>query len=119
MPEKPGRFLALLEIYGSWFLLAALGVLAAFQWHVTLVYAGLRAVEYQVVNRMGWNSATIHGLSRFLILVLGIIWLSAVIFLEQHLREAHRRKQLRKQVIRLLLVTAVLYGLSYLLLLLL
>jgi hypothetical protein len=119
MSEKSSGILALLEIYGSWLLLAVLGVLTAFQWRATLVYAGLRAVENPAVNRLGWNTATINGLNRFLVLVLGIIWLGVVTFLERYLREAHRQQQLRKQVLRILLFTGILYGLSYLLLLLL
>jgi hypothetical protein len=106
-------FLANLGFYSLWFGLAALGVLVAFQIHATLLFIGLRAVENPAVNRMGWNTSTIHGLSRFLYLVLGAIWLVCVSFLDGYLREGREQQRLMARALRLVLVIGVLYGLSY------
>jgi hypothetical protein len=116
MSKRIQDLVAVLGIYGSLVALAVFGVFVAFQWHATLVYAGIRAVESATVNRLGWNTSTILGLSRFLYLVIGGIWLACVAFLEYYLREAERRHVLGNRVLRAALIGAALYGLSYLLL---
>lgn len=102
-----------LRFYGSWLVLAVLAVLAAFQLHATLVYVGLWAVEHTRLGRIGWNSNTILGLSRFLYLVVGALWLLLVAMLEGYLRDGQESGRLGAKVIRLLLGIGLLYGLSY------
>jgi hypothetical protein len=102
-----------LGIYGLWAGIAAIGVLAAFQLHATLVYVGLWAVENTIMGRIGWNTSTIQGLSRFLYLVVGALWLFLVAFLEGYLRDGQQGGRLKGKVLRLLLAIGLLYGLSY------
>jgi hypothetical protein len=106
-----------LGAYASLLILAILGVFLALQCHATLVFAGLQAVKIQAVNRMGWNTSTINGLSRFLYLVIGALWLFAVSLLPRYLREAAQVHLLRRVVLRLLLIMGALYIVSYLTLL--
>jgi len=76
-------------------------------------------VELPAVNKMGWNTSTIHGLGRFLYLVLGILWLLSVVWEESYLREAQRQHLLINRTIRISLILAAVFGSTYLLLLLL
>lgn len=109
--------LAGLGLYGAWLGLAVLGVITAFQLHVTLVFFGLRAVEMEAVNKLGWNTSTIGGLSRFLYLVIGALWLVMVLFLEGYLREGQAQHRLKARTAALALSLAGLYILCYLVLL--
>ncbi len=106
-----------LASYASVLILAIIGVFVALQWHATLVYVGLQLVKIEAVNRMGWNTSTIHGLSRFLYLVIGALWLFGLFLLPGYLGEAARVHTLRRVVVRLLLVMGALYVISYLTLL--
>jgi hypothetical protein len=107
------RTLISLGCYGIWAAAAAFLALSLYQVHVTLVYIGLRLVENPSTRPVGWNTMTITGLSRFVILVLGGVWLVAVSFMERYLREGAQGGDFRARVIRLLLITGAIYGVSY------
>jgi hypothetical protein len=127
MLQRVRYILADLGFYGLWGILAAFAALAAYQAYITLIYVGLLAVENPSTRPAGWNTSTIHGLGRFLVLVLGILWLLLVSFLEGYLREGTRQRQtlaadrprsdsvepLRARVLRTVLFIGALYGISY------
>jgi hypothetical protein len=104
------RVLAGLGFYSLWAALAALLALAAYQVYATLLYVGLWVVRTPALRPAGWNSATIHGLGRFLVLVLGCVWLLAVSLLEHRLRQG---EGLRSLVLRLVVGVGALYVVSY------
>jgi hypothetical protein len=117
MRQKLQDTLSFAGVYGSWLLIAAIAILVAFQIHSTMVFIGLRLVEVPAVNRVGWNTATIHGLSRFLYLALGIIWLGLVTSLERSLRKSKEKNKLLRHVLIILAIIGVVYIASYLILL--
>lgn len=113
MLQRVQHILATLGLYGLWGILAAFAALAAYQVYITLLFLGLLAVENPATRPAGWNTATIYGLSRFLVLVLGALWLLLVLFSEDYLREGARQRQLRARVLRLVLFIGAPYGISY------
>jgi hypothetical protein len=119
MLQRARGILNSLGVYALWATLAAFLALALYQLHVTLVFIGLRLVENPATRPAGWNTATITGLSRFIILVLGALWLVSVSLLEGYLREGSEEGRLRKQVVRMLVIVAAIYGISHAVLLLL
>jgi hypothetical protein len=118
MLQRVRRLLAGLGFYALWGVLAALLAWAAYQVYATLLAVGIWVVEHPAIRPAGWNSATITGLSRFLILVLGGLWLLLVSLLESYLREGARQRQLRARVARLMLLIGAVYVVSYAILLL-
>ena len=119
MLQRVRRILASLGFYGLWGILAVLWALTAYQVYVTLVFIGILVVENPRTRPVGWNTITISGLDRFLIFVLGAVWLVAAMLLEGYLREGTRKHDLKRRLVRLLAITAAIYGASYGLLLLL
>ena len=113
MPPWVRGILEGLGLYGLWGLLAALAALAAYQVHVTLIFFGILIVKNPATRPVGWSTATISGLSRFLVLVLGGLWLLLVGFLRNYLHEGRRLRRLRSRVLRLLLFIGAIYGMSY------
>ena len=113
MPPWVRGVLEGLGLYGLWGLLAALAALAAYQVHVTLIFFGILIVNNPATRPVGWSSATISGLSRFLILVLGGLWLLLVGFLRNYLLEGTRLRRLWRRVWRALLLIGAIYGISY------
>ena len=97
------------RLYGLWLALAALMVLVAFQIHATLIFLGLKVVQQPAVNAAGWNTYTIHGLGRFLTLILGMVWLFSVTMLPNSLRDAIRAKKLKLFIVRLACILAGIY----------
>jgi hypothetical protein len=119
MSERIRDILASLRFYGSWALIAALLVVTLYQVHSTLAFVGLQMVKNPATRPAGWNTGTIYGLSRFLFLVLGAVWLVIVMLLEPYLRAAVQAHQLWQRVVRLVLATAAILGVNYVVLLLL
>jgi hypothetical protein len=119
MSQRMRGVIKTLGFYALWLLLAALLVLAAYQVYSTLIFLGILLIENPATRPAGWNTGTMTALSRFLILVLGGTWLVAVSFLEGYLRDASEQRQLRDRVIRLLLIIGGIFGISYVVLLLL
>jgi hypothetical protein len=113
------RVLKSLGFYALWAGLAALLVLTAYQIYATLIFLGILLIENPETRPAGWNTGTMTALSRFLILVLGGAWLFVVSYLEGYLREASEQGQLRNRVTRLVLIMIAIFGVSYILLLLL
>lgn len=110
------RFRGILEIlgyYALWAILAALLVLALYQLHSTLLYIGLKMVENPSTRPAGWNTGTIHGLSRFLFLVLGAVWLVMVSLMERYLDQGREEGRLWINVGRMLLIIGAIFGFSY------
>lgn len=89
-------------LFGLWIILAILMALVAFQVHATLIFLGLKAVQYPAMHEVGWNTHTIHGLGRFLTLILGIVWLFFVTMLQESLRNAIRAKKLKSLTLRVI-----------------
>ncbi len=106
-------------LYALWIVLAALAALTAFQLHATLIYLGILIVENPGLRPTGWTTGTIHALSRMVWLVLGILWLFLVIYSERYLGEAKKRHLLKARTMRLLILLGAIYGVSYLVLVLL
>jgi hypothetical protein len=100
-------------LYGLWALLAALFGALAYQLYAALLYVGVVMVENPTTRPTGWNTATLSGLSKLLILVLGAAWLMAVSLLERCLREGMAEHRLTRRVCYLLLGVAVTWALSY------
>ena len=103
--------------YVLWAILAALLVVALYQLHSTLVYVGLKMVENPSTRTAGWNTGTINGLSRFLFLVLGAIWLVSVSWMERYLEGCGEEGRLWICSGRLLVIIGVIYAFSYLIVL--
>ena len=99
--------------YGLWVALGALAALTAYELYGTLLYVGLVAVETPALRPPGWNTATIHGLSRFLILVLGGCWLFLLYWMEGYLREGLAERRLWRRAGWVVLSLGAVYGLSY------
>ena len=118
MLQRVRRILAGLGLCALWVVLAAILAWAAYQVYATLLAVGLWMVEHPAIRPVGWNTATITGLSRFLILILGGLWLLLVSLLESYLREGSRQRRLRARVVRLMLLIGAVYALSYAILLL-
>ena len=100
-----------------WFVLAGLAILTVFQLHTTWIAIALSVIENTSLHPREWNTDTIHGLGRVFWLVLGILWLGWVMFTEGHLREGKDRKLLIRRFIYFLLILGGIYGLNYLILL--
>jgi hypothetical protein len=113
MSERVRGILIALGFYGLWGIVSAFAVLAAYQVYITLLFVGLLIVQNPATRPPGWNTMTIYGLGRFLILVLGGLWLLLVAFLEGYLREGIKLRRLRVRVLRAILFLGALYGLSY------
>lgn len=113
MKERIQSILEDLGIYGLWVALGALAALAAYQLYGALLYVSLRVVDNPDLRPPGWNTSTIHGLSRFLVLVLGICWLLGVSFVIGYLKEAVGRHRLWMRVMWLVLLIGAIYGISY------
>lgn len=118
MLQRVRRLLAGLGLYALWGVLSVLAAWAAYQVYATLLAVGIWMVEHPSIRPAGWNRATITGLSRFLILILGGLWLLLVSFLESYLREGTKQHQLRARVARLMLLIGAVYVVSYAILLL-
>ena len=103
--------------YIVWAILATLLALTLYQLHATLLFLGLKAVENPSTRPAGWNTDTIHGLGRFLFLVLGATWLVSMSLMESFLGQAQQEGRLWALAGRLLLAIGAIYALSYLLVL--
>jgi hypothetical protein len=116
MLQRVRGILSNLGFYALWGIVAAFAALAAYQVYITLLFVALLMVKNPATRPPGWNTATIYGLSRFLILVLGGLWLLLVLFLEGYLREGTRRRQFWARAWRVALSIGALYGVCYALL---
>ena len=96
-------------LYLLWIIIAAVMVLVAFQIHATIIYFALQAVQLPALHAVGWNSHTIHGLGRFLTLILGMAWLFLVTMLQSYLRDSLRQKKVKARVIRMAFVMGGIY----------
>jgi hypothetical protein len=112
--QRIGDALKDLGIYVLWVALSALAALTAYQAYGTLLYVGLLIVDSPNLRPPGWNTATIHGLSRFLVLVLGMCWLLAVSLMINYLREGVVQRRLWRRVLWSVLSLGAVYCASYL-----
>ncbi len=101
----------------SWLVLVVLATLTGFQIHTTLITLALAAVNNPSLRPSGWTTQTIYGLSRFLWLALGIVWLVWVMFTQEYLSEGKQLQILRQRIMRLLIMLGITYAVSYLVLL--
>jgi len=102
-----------------WIVLAGLVTLIVFQLHATLILVSIAIVENPAIRPPGWSMDTTYGLSRVFWLILGIFWLGWVMFTEGYLREGKNNQRLLKRFSLLILILGGLYGLTYIVLLLL
>lgn len=102
-----------LGLYGLWAALAAFLVLAFYQMHTTVVFIAIRMVENPATRPPGWSTATVTGVSRFVILILGALWLVLVSLLESYLHDFAQRGILLKRTISLSLAILAIFGISY------
>ncbi|MCB8943343.1 MAG: hypothetical protein H6658_06285 [Ardenticatenaceae bacterium] len=98
-----------LGVYVLWAVLAAGMALVAFQIHATLIYFSLKVVQLPTFHALGWNTHTIHGLGRFLTLILGLLWLFLVTMLQGYLQDSVRERKIKARVIRMAFVLAGIY----------
>ncbi len=97
------------RLYLLWAVIAAVMVLVAFQIHATIIYFALKAVQLPALHTVGWNTHTIHGLGRFLTLVLGMVWLFLVTMLQDYLRDSLRQQKTKARVVRVAFVLGGIY----------
>ena len=81
------------------------------------MYVGVKIVANPSWRPAGWTPNTLFGLSRFLSFCLGALWLMAVTFLSTLLAAAQRRGRLVKTAAAALGVLALVFALTYLILL--
>ena len=112
LQRRSKRIAPHIALYGLWLLLAALGVLAAFQLQVTLLHLGIVVVQNPDLRPVGWNTSTITGINRCTLLVLGALWLGLVIYSERYLRDGLEEHRLLGRGARLLLIIVAIYALS-------
>lgn len=101
-----------------WLVLATLAGFLVFQIHATLIVVSIDIIQNPSTRLPGWSMETTYGLSRIFWLILGVLWLGWVMFTESYLREGKNRNHLIKRSLLLLLIVGVIYGISYLVLLL-
>ena len=87
-----------------WFLLSALAVVLAFQWHSIIEGAGYLIINTPSLRPYGWSSTTLSGISSMAYLVLGAITLGVLTFIEQSTRHAARDGQLTRLLVRYLAI---------------
>jgi hypothetical protein len=119
MLERLKSALSNTSYFVFWIILAALAALVVFQLHATLIAIAIAVIENPGLRPPGWSTDTIYGLSRVFWLILGIFWLGWVMFTEGYLREGVNQKRLLKRSFLVLVFVGVIYGSSYLVLLLL
>ena len=102
-----------------WIVLAALSVFVMFQIHTTLIAIAITVIENPDLRPLYWSMDTTYGLSRVFWLILGIFLLGWVMFTEGYLREGVTQKRLLKRFFLFLVIVGVIYGINYLVLLLL
>jgi hypothetical protein len=119
MLERLQSALGNISYFVFWIVLAALAAFVAFQIHATLIAIAIAVIENPSLRPSGWSTDTIYGLSRVFWLILGIFWLGWVTFIEGYLREGKNHQLLIKQSTLLLVILGVIYGINYLVLLLL
>ena len=119
MLERLQSALSNVSYFVFWVVLAALVTFVGFQIHATLIAISIAVIENPSLRPLGWSMDTTYGLSRVFWLILGIFWLGWVTFTEGYLREGVNQKHLIKRSILLLVIVGVIYGINYLVLLLL
>jgi len=117
LAEKVRSLFNNLSYFVFWLVLAILAALVAFQLHTTWITISIAVIENPSLRPTGWSIYTTYGLSRFFWLVLGILWLGWVMFTEGDLSEGKDRKLLLKRSGRLLLILGIIYGINYLIML--
>jgi len=111
--EQKERLRSILGTYAGWLILSVLTTFTLLQVHATLVFLGLAAVQGPTTRIPGWNTYTIYGLSRFLYLFLGVIWLFAITYYYGLLQEAQKYQKLWLYFWRIAIALAVIYAVSY------
>jgi hypothetical protein len=96
-----------------WIIVAVLAALTAFQLHANLILISMAIINNPTLRPTGWSTDTIYGLSRVFWLVLGIFWLGLVMYSERNLYEGKNQGQLLKRFTLLIIILGVIYGVSY------
>lgn len=117
MADRIRTIIDRLSGYFFWIIVSILATLTAFQVHGTLISVALAVIENNSTGILGWNTGTVYAFSRFLWLLLGIVWLGWVMFTLDYLREGQKYQDLRRRLIRLAVILGGIYGFCYLILL--
>lgn len=105
---------AALAIYGYWLIAAILSAVVAWQLYSSLVYLFVLLLDNPDLRPLTWNSYTISGIARFLVLIIGIFWLGFISFFEYYFRVSSTSRDLNRRMAGVVAALAVLFGLSYL-----
>ncbi len=117
MEARPfGGFLRRLGMYSIWLTLSALAGVAAWYAYLALINLAALAVSNPALRPVGWSTATINGVSKLSIVVLGSLWLIAVSLMEYRLREALSEGRVLRQTGHFVLAIAIVFLFSYALL---
>jgi hypothetical protein len=117
MLERLKSALGNISYFVFWIILAALAVFVMFQIHATLIAIAIVVIENPDLRPLGWSMDTTYGLSRVFWLILGIFLLGWIMFTEGYLQEGVTQKRLLKRFFLSLVIVGVVYGINYLILL--
>ncbi len=104
--------------YAAWFVLIVLAAIAAFQLNAAILVLADAIIRNDALRPAGWNSSSLANIQRLSVFVLGSLWLIAILWMENHLRDAVREGHLVREIGRLGGGLAALIAGCYLLLLL-
>jgi hypothetical protein len=90
--------------YVLWLGLSALGA-----W---LIFQG-RAVVFDLAVWLRFNPWAVHAIAQFAVVTFGLVWLAAIIVLEQYLRQGVVKNRLWHRAARVVMVEAVALGVLF------
>jgi hypothetical protein len=99
-------------LYGSWLLISVLWAITLYQLQALILGLTLLVIQTPWLTPTGWNSSTLSGVVRCTTLLLGGLWLGLVIFTEQYLQDSVTEHRLLRNIGRICLIIALIYGLS-------
>lgn len=101
--NKPST-LTWLALYAVWIGLAIAAVWVAFQWNGVVLTLAAWVISKPGLRPTGWTTATLPGINRLSVLILGALWLMGVLFTENLLRAAALEQRLIRQSVLLALI---------------
>lgn len=103
MNNQTSPILAGFITYAVWIALAVAAGFVAWQWNGAILAAAAWVISKPNLRPVGWNSGTLIAVQRLAVLVIGSVWLIAVMYMENQLREATREGFFLKQTERFVL----------------
>ena len=92
-----------------WLPIIAIAVYLAFQIHDTIILFGIWAIKNPSIYLPGWHTKTANGLSRFVWLVVGIVWLVGVTIFSEMLRDWLKSRDWRRPIRHVIFILAGLF----------